>query len=87
MLSTETDASRLHLLKRRYQQINSEKRILKTKLSAIKRNIHATRSPELINDYLTEQKETQQQLKEISIQQTQFDLQLWVWDESYWKKY
>lgn len=87
LLTTESDASRLFLLKKRYKFLVNEERVLQAKLKTLNQNLHSTQSPSLVSDYLVQQKEISDSLRNNRIQQTQFDLQLWVWDEAYWKKY
>ncbi|WP_018969760.1 hypothetical protein [Rubritalea marina] len=87
MLKAETDASRLYLIKKRYKYLIEEEKILRAKYQNLERNLHKTSSANLVNTYLKQQSDLKQSLKNNSLQQTQFDLQLWVWDEAYWKKY
>jgi len=86
LLSTESDALRLNLLKKRYKQLLTQRVSLKTQLLTLDSLQTSTSSTSIIK-LLEERKKIVDAISETHKRQVSLDLQIWVWDENYWKKY
>ncbi|MFC5050357.1 hypothetical protein ACFPK9_07015 [Rubritalea spongiae] len=85
-LTTERDASRLHLLKMRYKYLLQQESTLKQQLKSYKSQTLTSQSPSSIASTYQKQVVIKESLRNNKLQQLQFDLELWLWDETYWSK-
>ena len=87
LLSTETDVSRLYLIKKRYSHLLDIQSDLLDDLESNKQQAKTISAPSSVLESYKQRQELETAIKDNKLQQLQFDFQLWIWDEAYWKKY
>ncbi|MEO1857850.1 MAG: hypothetical protein ABGY95_10885 [Rubritalea sp.] len=87
LLRTESDVSRLYLIKKRYSHLLEIQSDLLDELERNKQQAKTISAPSSVLESYKQRLELTNAIKDNKLQQLQFDFQLWIWDEAYWQKY